>query len=150
VTGNWRRELQTFASSRIIAVPFKGLQFNRTRALLEGLRLRKSGDFDHVFVVVSYQLAVNCAKQLGAVGWDTIVLDESHSIKSPSAKRTKAMLRLRDCAKRRYVLTGTPIANTFLDLYTQLEFLEEGLSGFTSFRAFKAFYGRWETRGQGL
>jgi SNF2 family DNA or RNA helicase len=39
------------------------------------------------------------------------------------------------------ILTGSPITNTPLDLYSQLEFLGKGCSGFTSFAAFKRFYG---------
>lgn len=147
---NWKNELHEFSSKRTVALQFKGLQFDRTRVLLEALRLRKSGDFDNVYVIVSYQLAVNCAKQLEAVRWDTCIVDESHNIKSPSTKRIKAMMRLRESSTRRYILTGTPIGNSFLDLYTQLEFLEEGLSGFNSFGAFKNFYGQWAPRGEGL
>ena len=147
---NWKNEIHDFCGKKSIALQFKGLQFDRTRVLLEALRLRKSGDFENVYVIVSYQLAVNCARQLEAVKWDTCILDESHNIKSPSTKRAKVMPRLREASLRRYVLTGTPIGNSFLDLYTQLEFLEEGLSGFSSFGAFKSFYGQWTPAGNGL
>src|SRR5690606_16184940 len=41
----------------------------------------------------------------------------------------------------RMVLTGTPIANRLFDLWTQLEFLGKGLSGFKSFTNFRNFYG---------
>lgn len=150
VSLNWKNELQAFSTKRTIALQFKGLQLDRTRILLEALRLRKSGDFDNVYVIVSYQLALNCIKQLEAVRWDSCNLDESHNAKSPTAKRKAAMWRLRDASDRRRILTGTPIGNSFLDLFTQLEFLGEGLSGFTSFGAFKNFYGQWAPRGEGL
>lgn len=56
--------------------------------------------------------------------WDVIVLDESHQIKSPTAKRTKAMLRMALQSKYRYILTGTPISNGQLEnIYSQLAFL---------------------------
>lgn len=54
----------------------------------------------------------------------TLVLDESHRIKSPTTKVTKAALALALYSHRRLVLTGTPTANSPADLYCQLKFLE--------------------------
>jgi SNF2 family DNA or RNA helicase len=45
-------------------------------------------------------------------------------------------------------LTGTPITNVLFDLYTQLEWLGEGFSGFSSFEAFKKYYGKFTKRGR--
>jgi hypothetical protein len=54
----------------------------------------------------------------------TLILDESHRIKSPSTQCTKAALRLASHAHRRLALTGTPTANSPADLYCQLKFLD--------------------------
>lgn len=43
--------------------------------------------------------------------FDAVVFDESHFIKSPSAKRTKACIAISSRAKYRYILTGTPTSN---------------------------------------
>lgn len=43
--------------------------------------------------------------------FDAVVLDESHMVKSPAAKRTKACLKLCARARYRYILTGTPTSN---------------------------------------
>jgi SNF2 family DNA or RNA helicase len=43
-------------------------------------------------------------------------------------------------------LTGTPVANSIIDLYGQLEFLGPGLSGFSTFKAFREYYTRYERR----
>lgn len=43
--------------------------------------------------------------------FDAVVLDESHYIKSPSANRTKACIKVAARAKYRYILTGTPTSN---------------------------------------
>lgn len=52
--------------------------------------------------------------------WDAVVFDESHFIKSPTAKRTKACLRIAAKAKYRYILTGTPTSNGALcNLWSQ-------------------------------
>lgn len=81
--------------------------------------------------------------------WDLIVLDESQYIKSAKTKRWEAMEHLRDASASHIVLTGTPIANTQLDLYTQFEFLGKGYSGFSDFAGFKDFYGVYETTASG-
>lgn len=69
-----------------------------------------------------------------------LVVDESTSIKSFRAKRTKAVLRLGRLAKYRRILTGTPITQSPLDLWSQTQFLQKDLLGFSSFVAFRSHY----------
>ena len=69
-----------------------------------------------------------------------IVLDESSRIKNPDAARTKALMRLRRHARGARIASGTPITNSPVDLFAQMEFLESGLLGTTSYRAFVAEY----------
>lgn len=69
-----------------------------------------------------------------------MVVDESTTIKSVGAKRTKVVTKIgQRCAYRR-ILTGTPITQSPLDLYTQCEFLKKGILGFASFTGFRSFY----------
>lgn len=68
-----------------------------------------------------------------------VVIDESDSIKTLSSKRTQAILKLRSQCDYRRILTGTPIANSPLDLYAQAEFLQQGLLG-VSFVIFRSEY----------
>ena len=67
-----------------------------------------------------------------------MAIDESSFIASPSANRTKAVLKLAEGARYRMILTGTEIKNSCLDLYTQFKFLRhdfwEPLQGFYAFR----------------
>ncbi len=69
-----------------------------------------------------------------------LVLDESHRIKTPLAKVTRAVLALRSDAAKRYIMTGTPVANKPDDLWSQLFFLDDGTSLGTTFGSFKARY----------
>ena len=66
--------------------------------------------------------------------------DESTTIKSPSAARTKNILRLAKYAVHRRILTGSPVTRSPLDLYTQCEFLDPSLLGFSSYYSFRARY----------
>ena len=76
---------------------------------------------------------MNCHKTLMAV-------DESTTIKTPSAKRTKSICNLGKYAKYRRILTGSPVTKSPLDLYTQCGFLDETLLGYDSFYAFRNRY----------
>jgi len=69
-----------------------------------------------------------------------IAIDESTTIKNPSAKRTKAILTLGKAAKYRRILTGSPVTKSPLDLFTQCGFLNSYLLGYDSFYAFRNRY----------
>ena len=53
-------------------------------------------------------------------GWETLVLDESHRIKTPTAKRTKAAMKLMKATPRVYALSGTPIPNRPVEIWPLL------------------------------
>lgn len=66
-----------------------------------------------------------------------MVIDEGTTIKNPAAKRTKIMINIGKFAKYRRICTGNPVPNGAVDLYTQTEFLQKNLLGFTNFYAFR-------------
>lgn len=75
-----------------------------------------------------------------------MVLDESHNIKSPGAKRSLSLRAQGKKAKMRRILTGTPIGKGPFDLYSQIAFLDEwfwknkGIQGATEFRHYFGKY----------
>ena len=69
-----------------------------------------------------------------------MVIDESTTIKTPSANRTKAIIKLGRMAKYRRILTGEPVTRDPLDLYSQCDFLDEVHLGFSSFYSFRNRY----------
>ena len=69
-----------------------------------------------------------------------MVIDESTTIKSPVALRTKAICKLSTMVKYRRILTGSPVTKSPLDLYTQCAFLSKALLGFESYYTFRARY----------
>jgi len=69
-----------------------------------------------------------------------MAIDESTTIKSPTASRTKSVLKLRVLAKYRRILTGAPVTKSPLDLYTQCFFLDPDLLDFSSYYTFKNRY----------
>ena len=69
-----------------------------------------------------------------------IAIDEATTIKTPTSKRTKNIIGLRDHAKYRRILTGSPVTKSPLDLFSQCEFLDPWLLGHQSYYTFKARY----------
>ena len=69
-----------------------------------------------------------------------MAIDESTTIKTPTSNRTKNILALREHAKYRRILTGSPVTKSPLDLFSQCEFLDPWLLGHTSYWTFKARY----------
>ena len=66
-----------------------------------------------------------------------LVVDESSTIKTPTAQRTKNILRLSKLARVRRILTGTPITQSPLNFYSQFHFLDPAILGFDTFTGFK-------------
>lgn len=97
---------------------------------------KKIRDFDVVIttyetVMMEYQKSgyknPNVLRKNGlfSINWRRVVLDEGHTIRNPSAKKSTAACQL--TAMSRWVLTGTPIVNTLKDLFSIVKFLR--LSG---------------------
>jgi SNF2 family DNA or RNA helicase len=78
-----------------------------------------------------------------------LAIDESTTIKNPSAKRTKSILALGKEATYRRILTGSPVTKSPLDLYTQCGFLNSFLLGYDSFYAFRNRYANMVDRNFG-
>jgi SNF2 family DNA or RNA helicase len=77
---------------------------------------------------------------------DTLmVIDESTTIKTPTAKRTKSIILLSQKAKYRRIMTGSPVTKNPLDLFSQCQFLDPWLLDFTSYYAFRNRYAEMRT-----
>lgn len=87
-----------------------------------------------------------CASHSGKL---MIIADESHSIKSHTSNRHKAMTRLRPHSNYRLAMTGTPIAKDLTDEWAQLLWLDPRILGvkyITTFRAKYCIMGGFEGR----
>jgi len=74
-----------------------------------------------------------------------MAIDESTTIKTPTAKRTKNIISLGKLAKYKRIMTGSPVTKNPLDLYTQCEFLDPYLLDFSSYYAFRNRYAEMTT-----
>ncbi|MGE0545937.1 MAG: SNF2-related protein [Kofleriaceae bacterium] len=88
---------------------------------------RRSLDSSADIVLTSYPLLRNDIDVLAPITWDTVILDESQTIKNPDSQVARAAYRLR--ARWRITLSGTPIENRLDELWSQLHFTNPGLLG---------------------
>ncbi|XP_041857085.1 transcription termination factor 2 isoform X2 [Melanotaenia boesemani] len=78
------------------------------------------------------------------VAWARVVLDEAHNIKNPKVQTSMAVCQLR--AGARWAVTGTPIQNNLLDMYSLLKFLR--CSPFDEYKLWKAQVDNGSNRGR--
>ena len=88
---------------------------------------------------------VNFAHKFLSSHRSLMAIDESTTIKNPTAKRTKNILKLAESAVYRRIMTGSPVTKNPLDLYTQCDFLSPWLLDFTSYYAFRNRYAEMKT-----
>lgn len=117
---NWRREMEKFAPELSITV-HHGL--DRIKNALDLKKYLKPNEI----VLTTYGTARNDVDILQVIPFDGIIIDESQNIKNYSSQQTQAILRLQ--AKFRIALSGTPVENRLLELWTLFEFLNPGLLG---------------------
>ncbi|HTJ42654.1 MAG TPA: DEAD/DEAH box helicase [Kofleriaceae bacterium] len=94
-------------------------------SLYHGPRRKIEADAD--VTLTSYPLLRNDIEELSDVAWDTVVLDESQTIKNPDSQVARAAYRLR--AGWRLTLSGTPVENRLDELWSQIHFTNPGLLG---------------------
>lgn len=118
LSGHWQQEIQTYA-------PFlSGLAYVGSSA--DRIKVRdKLGTTD--VVITSYDVCRNDLDILLPFTWNYLVLDEGHLIKNPKAKTTRAVKQL--ASNHRLILSGTPIQNHVLELWSLFDFLMPGFLG---------------------
>jgi len=82
-------------------------------------------------VITSYGIVRLDIELLSTYYFNYVILDESQAIKNPSSNIAKAVRKLK-CSNR-LILTGTPLENSTMDLWSQMNFINPGLLGSQSF-----------------
>ncbi len=111
VVPNWQIEAKRFSPSLTTA---------RLDPVLRALP-------DASLLIINYAQLRLRAEELQAVAWEAVILDEGQNIKNPTSATAQAARDLR--SRHRLVLTGTPIENRLLDLWSLFAFAQPGLLG---------------------
>ncbi|MBX9836761.1 MAG: DEAD/DEAH box helicase [Silvanigrellaceae bacterium] len=119
--GNWKAEISKFAPSICYFIAHtsemeKMNQNNFEQDLID--------DYD---VIITTYSSLNRISWLQSCEWDLVILDEAQAIKNPAAKQTLACKQFK--SKMRLSLTGTPVENNLIDLWSILDFSCPGLLG---------------------
>ncbi len=117
---NWVLEAQRFTPDLKI-FEYKGAYREKNTAQFAGYDL----------ILTSYGIARLDVDLLKTYRFHYLILDESQAIKNPKSGITKAVMKLQ--AAHRLILTGTPLENSTMDLWSQMSFANPGLLGNQTF-----------------
>src|SRR5690606_22611500 len=117
VLHNWRREAEKFTPHLKVLVLESG-------AARHNLRKRIP---QHDIIVTNYALLRRDLEALQKFSFRAIILDEEQFIKNPTAQVTQSVKQLK--ADQRLALTGTPLENRLLDLWSIVDFVQPNYLG---------------------
>ena len=118
LSGHWQQEIAQYAPF-LTAVAYVGPPADRAAA---------RPHFETADIVItSYDVCRNDNDILAAITWNYAILDEGHLIKNPKAKITTSVKKL--ISNHRLILSGTPIQNNVLELWSLFDFLMPGFLG---------------------
>ena len=115
---NWQEEILRFTPSINFLVIHSSVTSTKD---LDNSEIKK-----YDLIITTYGFAQRLA-WLKTKRWDLVVLDEAQTIKNPQTKQTRAVKALK--SNVRFILSGTPIENRLLDLWSLFDFTAPGLLG---------------------
>lgn len=118
LSGHWQQEIKQYAPF-LTPVAYVGPPSERSRAR------ERLGSAD--IIITSYDICRNDNDIFMPMNFNYCVLDEGHLIKNPKAKVTLAVKRVK--SNHRLILSGTPIQNNVLELWSLFDFLMPGFLG---------------------
>lgn len=113
---NWRREIDKFASHLKVLKHHGPLRTGRPAELLR-----------YDVVITSYDNTIGDNSLFNMIRWRVVILDEAQYIRNPNAQRTLAVKRLKRDAG--LAVTGTPVENRLLDIWSIMDFVLPGQLG---------------------
>lgn len=122
---NWQREIKRFTPNLSV---YQFIGPNRTRSATKLMR--------YDIIITTYGVLRNEIDLLKDIRFNYIILDESQTIKNPSSKVYRSSMLLK--GKHFLTLSGTPIENSLIDLWAQINFLNRGMLG--SLKSFREQY----------
>ncbi|MDO3411452.1 DEAD/DEAH box helicase [Saccharibacillus sp. CPCC 101409] len=127
--GNWQREIQRFAPKFTMHV-HHGTQRLRGEAFESCVR-------GHDIVLTTYPLIGRDVEEFRGIVWTSVVLDEAQSIKNYGTKQAQNVMKLN--SPHRIAVTGTPVENRLVELWSIFQFMNPGYLG--SAAAFRRRFG---------
>ena len=117
VLHNWRREANRFTPNLKVLVLESGAARHNLRKQIP----------QHDLIVTNYALLRRDLEELQKFAFRAVILDEAQFIKNPGAQVTQSVKQLK--SEYRLALTGTPLENRLLDLWSIVDFIQPGYLG---------------------
>ena len=117
VLHNWRREAERFTPDLKVLVLESGAARHNLRKQIP----------QHDLIVTNYALLRRDLEELQKFAFRAAILDEAQFIKNPGAQVTQSVKQLK--SEYRLALTGTPLENRLLDLWSIVDFIQPGYLG---------------------
>jgi SNF2 family DNA or RNA helicase len=117
VLHNWRREANRFTPHLKVLVLESGAARHNLRRQIP----------QHDLIVTNYALLRRDLEELQKFSFRAVILDEAQFIKNPGAQVTQSVKQLK--SEHRLALTGTPLENRLLDLWSIVDFVQPGYLG---------------------
>jgi superfamily II DNA or RNA helicase len=117
VLHNWRREAERFTPGLKVLVLESGAARHNLRKQIP----------QHDLIVTNYALLRRDLEELQKFAFRAVILDEAQFIKNPGAQVTQSVKQLK--SEHRLALTGTPLENRLLDLWSIVDFIQPGYLG---------------------
>jgi SNF2 family DNA or RNA helicase len=117
VLHNWRREAERFTPGLKVLVLESGAARHNLRKQIP----------EHDLIVTNYALLRRDLEELQKFAFRAAILDEAQFIKNPGAQVTQSVKQLK--SEYRLALTGTPLENRLLDLWSIVDFIQPGYLG---------------------
>ena len=131
----WQEEFEKFADYDYNIEAIIGTSMSKRKEKLKSLCHKKGLKV----AIINYEATWRMEKELNTYKPNLIICDESQKIKNASASQSRTMHRLGSKASYKIILTGTPVQNSPMDVFSQWKFLDPKLFG-VSFYAFKNRY----------
>ncbi|EFA86022.1 SNF2-related domain-containing protein [Heterostelium album PN500] len=119
LVGHWYYEIKKFCDTTMRPMTYMGAPAERA-----ALRAKFK---DHNVLIMSYDIVRNDIDHLTELSFNYCILDEGHIIKNTKTKLTQAVKQLK--SNHRLILSGTPIQNNVLELWSLFDFLMPGFLG---------------------
>ena len=134
--GNWERE---FHKNYPDLLDYHIECFNKgeLKAITQMLNILNSTSPIKI-IIISQDSVSTLLKYLLLFKPTILGIDESHYLKNPGTQRWKAVKQLAQASAMRRILTGTPISNNIMDVWSQFELLREGVLGYSTYSSFRA------------
>lgn len=112
---NWKSEFERFTPNIKVALVYGDRE--KRKKILENRE-------DYDVILTTYGTYKNDIKQYENLEFDYLVIDEAQNIKNPNSDTTKSIKKIK--AKSKFALTGTPIENNLLELWSIFDFVMPG------------------------